>query len=206
MDFKIRNEKESDFFKVENLTREAFWNVYRPGCDEHLLVHNLRSLPCFIKELDFVAEIEGNTIGHIIYSRSRVVDNNGKRHEFIAFGPLSVHLDFQRKGIGKALIEHSFKIAAELGYTAVFITGNPAYYSRYGFVSASNYDIHLKGVAAEDKADYFMVKLLNPTALDGVTGVFEFDECYNVDKSQLDDFDKFFTPKIKEVRPGQFGS
>ena len=97
MNIILRNETEKDYFTVENLTREAFWNVYKPGCDEHLLTHNIRSLPCFIKELDFVAELDGNIIGNIIYSKAQVTDLNGNNHEFISFGPVAVHPDYQKK-------------------------------------------------------------------------------------------------------------
>ena len=203
MNIILRNETEKDFFAVENLTREAFWNVYKPGCDEHLLTHNIRKLPCFVKELDFVAELDGNIVGNIIYSKSKVTDSNGTEHEFISFGPVAVYPDYQKKGIGSKLINHTFKLAEELGYTAVFITGNPDFYHRFGFVTAFDYDIHLKGESEDDRAEYFMVKLLKPNALDGISGVFEFDECFEVDQKQLEEYDKQFPPKVKEKLPGQ---
>ncbi|MFT3951255.1 MAG: N-acetyltransferase [Oscillospiraceae bacterium] len=145
--FIIRNEVEPDYFTVENLTREAFWNVYRPGCDEHLVVHNLRALPCYLPALDFVAERDGELIGHILYSRSYVTLPDGSRRVFLAFGPLSVRPDVQKTGIGSALVWHSLARAAELGDTAVFITGNHDYYSRFGFETAADYGIRLEGHA-----------------------------------------------------------
>ncbi len=199
----LRNETEKDYFTVESLTREAFWNVYKPGCDEHLLVHNMRSLPCFMKELDIVAEVDGKIVGSILYSKSKLTDLNGKENELIAFGPISVHPDFQNKRVGSSLIYHTFQIAEQMGYTSVFITGNPDYYGRFGFETASNFGIHLKGVPIDDKADFFMVKRLNPSALNGISGMFEFDSCYDVDQIQLDTFDKQFPPKGKEKRSGQ---
>ena len=203
MNIILRNETEMDYFTVENLTREAFWNVYMPGCDEHLLTHNIRNLPCFIKELDLVAEVDGNIVGNIIYSKAKATDLNGNNHEFISFGPVAVHPDYQKKGIGSALINHTFKLAEQFGYTAVFITGNPEYYQRFGFTAAFDYSIHLKGIPENDRAEFFMVKLLKQNALDGISGVFEFDKCFEVDKNQLDEFDKQFPPKVKEKRPGQ---
>ena len=203
MNIILRNEIGKDYFTVENLTREAFWNVYKPGCDEHLLTHNIRSLPSFIKELDFVAEVDGNIVGSIIYSNAKVTDLNGNNHEFISFGPVAVHPDYQKKGIGSELINHTLKLAEQLGYTAVFITGNPDYYRRFGFFAAFDYDMHLKGIPETDRAEFFMVKLLTPNALDGISGVFEFDECFEVDKNQLEEYDKQFPPKVKEKRPGQ---
>lgn len=203
MNIILRKETQEDYFAVENLTREAFWNVYQPGCDEHLLAHNMRALPCFINELDFVAEVDGNIVGNIIYSKSKVTNPNGTVHDFISFGPISVHPDLQKKGIGAILINHTFEIAEQLGYAVVFITGNPDYYHRFGFVTAFDYDIHLKGVPAEDRAEYFMVKLLKPNAIDGISGVFEFNECFEIDKNQLEEYDEQFSPKVKEKRAGQ---
>ncbi len=203
MNIILRNEIEKDYFIVENLTREAFWNVYKPGCDEHLLTHNIRSLPCFIKELDFVAEIDGNIVGNIIYSLSQLTGSNGNTHGFISFGPIAVHPDYQKKGIGSALINHTFRLAEQLGYTAVFITGNPDYYQRFGFTAAFDYGIHLKGIPENERAEFFMVRPLKQNALDGISGILEFDECFEVDQNELQEFDRQFPPKVKEKRPGQ---
>jgi hypothetical protein len=199
----IRNEISNDYFEVENLTRKAFWNVYKPGCDEHLLIHNMRSLPCYIRRLDFIAEADGKIVGSIFYSKAKLTVPDGTVKEFISAGPLSVHPDYQKKGIGSALIRHSLKIAWKMGYTAVFITGNPVYYGRFGFKTASDFGVHLKGVPLQDKAGFFMVKLLDEHALDGIAGTFEFDACYEVDKTLLEDFEANFPPKKKEKRPGQ---
>lgn len=120
-DYIIRLETTNDYAEVENLTREAFWNVYTPGCNEHYFVHVMRSHKDFIPELDFVIELDGKIIGNIMYTRSKLIDKNGEEKTVISFGPLSIHPDFQRQGYGKALIEHSFSKACELGYDAVVI-------------------------------------------------------------------------------------
>lgn len=203
MDLILRNETESEYFAVENLTREAFWNVYRPGCDEHLIAHTLRGLPCCIRELDFVAEAGGRLVGSIFYTKSKLVEPNGNERAFASFGPISVHPDFQNRRIGSALIRRTLPIAERMGYRAIFITGNPAYYGRFGFRAASDFGIRLKGVPAGEKAEFFMVKPLKEDALKGLSGVFEFDACYEVDRSRLGAFDKRFPPKVKEKRPGQ---
>lgn len=203
MELILRNETESEYFAVENLTREAFWNVYKPGCDEHLLVHTIRGLPCFIRELDFVAEADGKLVGSIFYTRAKLAAQSGGEQTFAAFGPISVRPNFQRKGIGSALIGRTLPLAERMGYRAVFITGNPAYYGRFGFRPASDFGIRLKGIPAEEKAEFFMAKPLKADALDGLSGVFAFDACYEVDQSRLDAFDRRFPPKRKEKRPGQ---
>lgn len=203
MDFILRNEEENDYFEVENVTREAFWNVYRPGCNEHLVTHNLRKKPAFIKELDYVIEKDGAIIGTIIYSNVQLKLDGGRVKEFICFGPVGIRPDYQGIGLGQKLIEYSLEKAKNLGYGAVFIEGNHNYYHRFGFESASKY-----GVFLDDNRDgeftFFMVKLLKENALDGVSGILKFDNAFEPTGEETEEFDKNFPPKVKEKRPGQF--
>ena len=132
---KLRLETEKDYFENENLTREAFWNVYRPGCDEHLLHHNIRNSVNYIKELCYVAEADDKLIGNIVYAKMM---KDGKAcDDVIGFGPLSVLPEKQKQGVGSALVKETLTKAKELGYKAVLITGNPEYYHRFGFSSAT---------------------------------------------------------------------
>ena len=121
MDIIIRNEKEDDYLNVEEITREAFWNLYFPGCNEHYLVHQMRNHPDFIKELDFVAEYNGQAVGNIMYTKAQLIDEQGFKEDIISFGPVSVLPEFQRKGIGSALINHTKKIAIDTGIKAIVI-------------------------------------------------------------------------------------
>ncbi|MCP1225478.1 GNAT family N-acetyltransferase [Sebaldella sp. S0638] len=132
MDINIRNEIEKDYREVEELTREAFWNLYVPGANEHFIVHNLRESKSFIKELDFVAIHEDKIVGNIIYTLSYIEDESNKKHEVITFGPVSILPEFQNRGIGRKLIEHSINKAKDLSYKAIIIYGYPDYYSKYG--------------------------------------------------------------------------
>jgi predicted N-acetyltransferase YhbS len=137
----IRNERNNEYRMVEELTREAFWNLYVPGCNEHFCLHNIRYSNDFISELDFVAELDGKIVGNIVYTQGRVIDNTGRIHGVICFGPVSVLPFYQRQGIGSTLIKNSLDKAKSLGYTAVCIYGDPRYYSRFGFRCAERYDI-----------------------------------------------------------------
>ena len=101
----LRLENEKDYFEVENLTREAFWDVYRPGCSEHLVLDKLRQADSFIKDLDYVLIEDGKIVGNIVYTKMFTGTERKMSDEVIAFGPISVHPDFQRKGLGKKLIE-----------------------------------------------------------------------------------------------------
>jgi predicted N-acetyltransferase YhbS len=125
MDIQIRNETDKDFREVEELTREAFWNLYFPGCNEHYLVHVMRKHQDFIKEMDFVAEFDGKIIGNIMYTKAWLVDENSEEKEIICFGPVSVLPDYQHQGVGSALIKYTKNIALKNGIKGIVIFGNP---------------------------------------------------------------------------------
>ena len=193
----IRRERPDDHYAVEELTREAFWNrVWGEGqkiCDEHLLVHKLRSADAFVPELSLIADIDGKIVGHIIYTKSKVVDESGAEHEMLTFGPISVLPEFQGKGIGKKLMLHSFEIARELGFRAVIIFGHPDYYPRVGFKRAGEFGI----TTSDGKTfDPFMALPLYPGALDGISGRYYLDSVYEqLTQEEALEFDKKFPPK-----------
>lgn len=199
MKITIRNETETDYRAVEELTREAFWNLNFPGCSEHYLVHVLRSHADFIPELDLVAEADGKIVGSIIYSKSKLTDEKGNEKDILTFGPLSVSPEYQRKGIGKALIEHSFIKAAELGYDTVVIFGSPSNYISRGFKSCKKYNVSLNG--------YFptamLVKELKENALDGRSWNFAESSAFEIDENAAEEFDKTFEPKEKAYSKSQ---
>lgn len=132
----IRLEKEEDFRKTENLVREAFWNVYRPGCMEHYVLHCYRNDPDFVPQLDFVMELDGKTIGQVIYVRSHIDCDDGRRMGIMTFGPICIAPEYKRKGYGKILLDYSMEKAKEQGAGALAITGNIDFYGKSGFVPA----------------------------------------------------------------------
>ncbi len=194
MKIDIGLEKPEDYRAVEELTREAFWGfMVHPTCDgEHLLVHKLRELPAYIPELDFVAEIEGKLVGHVIYSRAKVITTEGTEVEVINLGPISVLPDYKRMGVGSALIRHSVAAAVNQGYRAIIFYGHPDYYPRFGFRRASRY-----GITSGDgrRLDALMAMQLYDVALAGSNGRYMEDHVYNVDPEELAEFDKGFTHK-----------
>ena len=199
---KIRKEKKSDYFEVENLTREAFWNIYRPGCFEHLVVHKIRTDKDFVKKLDFVIEEDGKLIANIIYALGNIKTNHGQE-KILIFGPVSVHPEYQKRGYGKALINYTLEKAKKLGYPAVVITGNPDYYSKFGFVPASRYGIYYEGMDKNEEAPFFMIKVLNEDKIKNLKGVYSEPSCYIVDENELEEFDKRFPKKKKLKKKGQ---
>jgi predicted N-acetyltransferase YhbS len=191
----LRPEEENDYNAVENLTREAFWNVYRPGCDEHLLIHNMRSSDQFIKGLDYVAINNNEIVGNIVYAKAKI-KNSTNEYGVITFGPISVLPIYQKKGIGKKLIEYTVQKAKEMGYNAIIIYGNPKYYERFGFTNSKKYGITDK---EGNYNDALMVLELYPEALKNINGIFFEGDVYKVDKNELEIFEKKFPYKEKLV-------
>ncbi len=194
-DVLLRSEEEKDYNSVENLTREAFWNIYKPGCDEHLLIHNMRKAKEFIKDLDYVAVFNNEIIGNIVYAKAKVIDIN-KEYDVITFGPVSVLPMYQKKGIGKKLIEHTIPKSKEMGFNAIIIYGNPKYYERFGFKNSKEYKItDMEG----NYNDALMALELYPKSLENINGKFFEGEIYKIDKKELEIFEKNFPYKEKLV-------
>lgn len=195
MNYAIRTEQPTDFRAVEELTRDAFWNLHVPGCDEHFLAHKLRINYAFIPQLDLVAvQEDGTPVGNIMYTRSAVEDDKGVRHETVTFGPLSVSPQLQKQGIGAALIEQSRKIAAEMGFAAIIILGNPKYYGRFGFRTAKEFGITM---ADGSYSPAHMVLELYEGALSGISGSFEEAPVFEINNAEAEAFDKSFPPREK---------
>ncbi len=198
----IRLETEKDYSAVETLTREAFWNIYKLGCDEHYFVHAMRSHEDFIPELAFVLEKDGEIIGNIMYTKSWLVSAEGERKEILTFGPISVLPQYQRQGCGRLLMEHSFAKARELGYDCIVILGNPAKYVGRGFVSCKKKNISL---GDDIFPTALLVKELLPSVLEGKQWQFigsTADECC-ADSAAVEAFDRTFPPKEKGWKASQ---
>ena len=196
----LRNETEQDYQSVENVTREAFWNVHVPGCNEHYLVHAMRDSELFIPELDFVAELDGKAVGNIMYAHSMVTEGDDKIYPVITFGPVSVLPAHQNKGIGTMLIRHTVDLARKMGYPAIFIYGDPDYYKRFGFVPAETCQIKN---SAGQYADALQVLELEKGALEDIAGRFCEGAVYDIDEKEAEVFDAQFPPKEKKHTPTQ---
>jgi putative acetyltransferase len=200
IDLIIRKEEKDDYRTVEQLVREAFWNLYVPGCNEHYILHNLRRSNDFIPELDFVAEKEGQIVGQIAYSRGIIKGKGAESKEVITFGPVSVLPAFQRRGMGSALIIHTISLARGMGYPAICIYGDPRYYSGFGFRCAEKYEIK----TAEDKfAVSLQVLELRQGALNNVSGRFIESVAFSVDETGFAQYDATFPFKEKKETDSQ---
>lgn len=199
----IRNETEKDHRAVEELTREAFWNVYRPGCLDHYVLHRFRSAADFVPELDLVMELDGALIGHVMYARAELLSDDGARIPIMTFGPISIAPVLQGKGYGKQLLDASMERARRMGVKALATEGRIGFYGRSGFVVG-----HTRGVryADDPEAPYFIVKELEPGFLDGFHGTYRDPEGYFVWAREPEAFaayDAQFPPKEKLRLPGQ---
>jgi len=200
MDMVIRREKEKDYRAVEELTREAFWNLNFPGCDEHYLVHTLRKHEDFIPGMDYVVEKEYGVIANIMYAKSYVEDENGNRINTITFGPLSVHPQYQRKGIGTALIEYTRDIAVEKKVPAIIILGHPHNYCKHGFKNCRDYNIS----DINGRYPYGQLVLeLEKGVFDGGRWKFHYSQVYNIDEVEVEKFDSLFPEKEKGLKSSQ---
>ena len=202
-DYIIRLERKDEQRKVETLVREAFWNVYRPGCLEHYVLHCLREDPAFVPELDFVMEKDGVIIGQNIFMRASIAADDGRSIPILTMGPICIAPELKRQGYGKVLLDYSLEQAAKLGAGAVCFEGNIDFYGKSGFTYASNYGIRYHGLPEGEDASFFLCKELIPGYLDGITGEYATPSGYFVDEGDAEEFDKQFPPKEKLKLPGQ---
>lgn len=199
----IRNEKKEDCHTVENLIRESFWNVYRPGCLEHYVIHTLRNDKAFIPELSFVMELDGNIIGQNMFMRANIKADDGRDIPIMTMGPICIAPELKRKGYGKILLDYSLEKAKEYGCKAICFEGNIDFYGKSGFTFASDYGIRYHGLPEGEDASFFLCKELEKGYLNGITGEYATPQGYFVDEAAAEEFDKTFPPKEKLVLPGQ---
>lgn len=201
--YTIRREKPSEQQAVENLVRNSFWNVYRPGAYEHYVLHILRNHPDFVPQLNFVMEKEGKLIGQTVCVKSRVNADDGKVIPTLMLGPICIANEYKRQGYGKILLDYAFDQARKLGYGAMLFEGNVDFYGKSGCVPASNYGVRYHGLPEGEDASFFLCKQLVDGYFDGVTGEYKSPDVYYVTQQQVDEFDKNFEPKQKLKLPGQ---
>ena len=202
-DYLIRHENEDDRREVEELIRKSFWNVYRPGCSEHYVMHVLRDDPAFVRELDLVMEKNGRIIGQNMFMKTVIEADDGRVVDVLTMGPICIAPEFKRKGYGKALLDFSLEKAAGLGYGAVLFEGNIDFYGKSGFSYASGFGIRYHDLPEGADSSFFLCRELIPGYLAGVTGVYLTPRGYYVKDEDVEEFDKSFPEKKKLRLPGQ---
>ena len=202
-DYTIRLERTKDYREVENLVRESFWNVYRPGCSEHFVIHVLRDDPAFVKELDFVMEKGGELIGQNMFMRTVINADDSRAIPVLTMGPIGITPELKRRGYGKKLLDYCLEKAAALGFGAVLFEGNIDFYGKSGFTYARSFGIRYHDLPEGADDSFFLCRELIPGYLDDVTGVYRTPQGYYVDDADVEAFDKAFPPKEKLKLPGQ---
>jgi len=202
-DYIIRLEKKEDYREIESLVRESFWNVYRPGCSEHYVIHVLREDLAFVNELDFVMEKNGHLIGQSMFMKTIIEADDGRTIDILTMGPICIMPELKRKGYGKAILDYSLDKATKLGFGAVLFEGNIGFYGNSGFDYARKFGIRYHDLPEGADDSFFLCKELIPGYLDGAKGVYQTPKGYYVDDADVEEFDKEFPPKKKLKLPGQ---
>lgn len=202
-DFIIRLEEEKDYRDTESLIRESFWNIYRPGCSEHYVIHTMRDDPAFVRELDFVMEQGGRIIGQNMFAETVIDSDDGREIKILTMGPICITPELKRKGYGKILLDFSLEKAAECGYGAVLFEGNIDFYGKSGFDFAKNFGIRYHDLPDDADSSFFLCKELIPGYLDGVSGVYQTPKGYYVNDAEVEAFDRGFPYKEKLKLTGQ---
>ncbi|WP_407424373.1 GNAT family N-acetyltransferase [Methanobrevibacter sp.] len=199
---KIRLENEDDYSEVEELVRNSFWNVYRPGAFEHYIVHELRDDESFVNDLAYVIEDDNQIIGHINYSKG-FIEYENEKIDAVILGPIAVHIDYQNQGFGSELIEYTLDLAKKENIPFILVVGDEDYYRRFGFVSASKHDLYLEGTDTSQECPFFMIKIFDESRLKKEKGIFHNPDVFDVAQDDVDEFDKRFDYKEKKVLESQ---
>ena len=199
----IRLERKDEHREIENLVRESFWNVYRPGCLEHYVLHTLRDDEAFVPELNFVMEKDGRPIGQNVFVKAKIQSDDGREIPIVTMGPICITPELKRKGYGKKLLDYSLEKAAEMGFGAVCFEGNIDFYGKSGFTFASKFGIRYHGLPEDADSSFFVCRELIPGYLDGITGEYATPQGYFVDEAAAEEFDKAFPHKEKLKLPSQ---
>ena len=202
-DYILRPERSEEHRETENLVREAFWNVYRPGCSEHYVLHRLRDDPAFVRELDLVMEQNGRLIGQNMFMKTVIEADDGRVIPVLTMGPIGITPELKRMGYGQKLLDHSLRKAADMGFGAVLFEGNIGFYGKSGFDYAEKFGIRYHDLPEGADASFFLCKELIKGYLDGVTGVYQTPQGYYVSDADVEEFDKGFPVKEKLRLPGQ---
>ena len=199
----FRRETRDDHELAERLCREAFWNVYRPGCLEHYVLHCLRQHPDFVPELDFVMELDGKLIGQNVFVKTHIRADDGRNIPIMTMGPIWIRPELQHRGYGKLLLDYTLKRAAEFGCPALCFEGTIGFYGKSGFAFARNYGIRYHGLPEGADDSFFLCRELIPGYLNNASGEYSTPEVYLVDEKDAEAFDRGFPPKTKLKLPGQ---
>lgn len=201
MNIEIRKELPQDYHETEEMTRRSFYNLHGPGCDEHLLVHKLRTHKDYLPECSRVAVVDGKIAGTIMYFKC-VIHGQKEDVTIASFGPLCVDHKYKNCGIGRKLLEATIPLAKAAGFPGIVMFGEPYYYPKFGFKRGKEFGLtDMEGNAS----DAFMGLELVEGGLQIAGGRFEESSVVDeLTEEALADLDKHF-PVLKKIkRPCQW--
>lgn len=199
----FRLEKEEEYREVENLVRDSFWNVYKPGCIEHFLLRELRKADDFVKELDIVMLKDNKIIGQNVFVKANIYSDDGKIIPIMTMGPICISNELKRQGYGKMLLDYSLEKAKELGCSAICIEGNIDFYGKSGFTFGKDFNIRYNDMSIDDDTSFFLCNELIPGTLNNISGYYKTPDSYMVSEEECEEYDKEFPYKEKLKLPGQ---
>ncbi|MBQ4092042.1 MAG: N-acetyltransferase [Firmicutes bacterium] len=199
----IRLERKEEQRTVETLVRESFWNVYRPGCLEHYVLHRLRKDPDFVPELNLVMEQDGKIIGQVMFMKAVIRADDGRAIPIMTMGPICIAPTHQKQGCGKILLDCAMEKAAAMGCGALCFEGDIGFYGKCGFTYARDFGLRYHGLPEDADDSFFLCKELIPGYLRGIRGEYATPQSYFVDEAEAEAFDKEFPPKEKKKLPDQ---
>ena len=191
----IRLVKETEFNTVENVVRDCFYGLFRPRCVEHFIVHRARENGWLVKATDYCITLDGQIVGHIMYTHANILLDNGLDKDVLVLGPICILPQHQKKGLGTKLAQFTLDLATKYGYGAVVAIGNPKFFGKLGFVPAKQYNIYYAKLSRDKPAPFFMVRELQPGYLDDTDATFEPSEVFAVTMDEVEQFDKNFEQK-----------
>lgn len=162
----LRNETAADFEAITEVTKAAFANHPISNQTEQFIIKSLRNAG--VLAVSLVAEIDGRVVGHIAFSPVKISDGSGG---WYGLGPVSVLPQYQKQGIGKAMVNKGLALLKEAGGQGCVLVGDPNYYKRFGF---KNYpELVYEGVPQE----FFLTLAFKENIPQGVV---EFHESFSV--------------------------
>lgn len=170
MSISVRQENPLDAAVVSKVIQRAYERVSFSNHREHLMVNRLRASPTYIPQLSLLAEIAGEVVGHVLLTRITIRDGETS-HPSLALAPLSVTPEFQRQGVGSALIREAHRRARQLGFRSIIVVGIEGYYPKFGYVPLGLYPIK---VPFEVRPENCAIVSLSDVGLSGLRGIIEY--------------------------------